>query len=167
MLTCLQYLSVSLLFFTSLLLYDTLPKQCYLPRFYIRMSVTRVSPERFHRCVNLCVTSPSVSSQCNTSVSRPSGSPCCVNSVRPLYTQSEIYRGNFNNYGGAIGKISTNYHGHYVGELQNFERIKISDVRVSQHVMLQTFEIFRCYGGFLLPYFWVIMYYICVPHTIW
>ena len=33
------------------------------------------------------------------------------------YTQSEIYRGIFDSYGGTSGKIFDNYYGHYVGEV--------------------------------------------------
>ena len=35
-------------------------------------------------------------------------------------TRSEIFRGILNNYSGATGKISENYRGHYVGEVQIF-----------------------------------------------
>ena len=35
-------------------------------------------------------------------------------------SQSEIYRGIFDNYGGTSGKIFDNYRGHYVGEVQIF-----------------------------------------------
>ena len=39
-------------------------------------------------------------------------SPHCATS------QLEIYRGIFDNYGGASGKISDKYRGQYVGEMQ-------------------------------------------------
>ena len=35
-----------------------------------------------------------------------------------IYSQSEIYWGIFDNYGGTSGKIFDNYRGHYVGEVQ-------------------------------------------------
>ena len=39
-------------------------------------------------------------------------------SLRLYGTQSENYRGIFDNYGGSCGKISDIYRGHYVSELE-------------------------------------------------
>ena len=51
------------------------------------------------------------------SSSHPDVMKSFVDNSKRITTQSEIYRGIFDNYGGTNGEIFDNYRGHYLGEV--------------------------------------------------